>query len=83
MALSNDQMKEGRFLKLYRGRKLYRRMNSCRDAGGFVRIATNLRVTDLQPKHRELVMLGKSGSLYLRRGKSNDCIDFCGFGFSA
>jgi hypothetical protein len=33
MTLSNDQMKAGRYLKLAKGRKLYRRMNDCWDRG--------------------------------------------------
>lgn len=81
--LSNDQMKAGRFLKLAKGRKLYRRMNECWDRGGFVRIGTATRYSDLKAKHRELVLLGKSGSLYMARGKAHDCIDFCSFQFTA
>ena len=81
--LNNADMKEGRFLKLARGRKLYRRMNACWDAGGLVRIGTATRYTDFKPQHRELIKLGKSGSLYMTRGKNADCIDFCSFQFTA
>ena len=82
--LTNEQMKAGRYLKLARGRKLFRRMNACWDAGGLVRIGTATRYTDLRPKHREMVRrLGKSGSLYMQRGRAFDCIDFCSFQFSA
>lgn len=81
--LTNDEMKAGRYAKLARGRKLYRRMNACWDAGGFVRIGTALRYSDIKPKHRECVILGKSGSLYLRLRKNADCIDYCSFQFTA
>jgi hypothetical protein len=43
MAIHNSQMREGRILKLAKGRKLYRRMNECWDRGGFVRIGTATR----------------------------------------
>ena len=81
--LTNDQMKPLRFAKLARGRKLFGRMQACWDDGGFVRIGTATRWTDYKPKHRDMVKLGKSGSLYMQRGKNWDCIDFCSFQFSA
>ena len=81
--LTNDKMIAGRFAKLARGRKLMARMNAAWDRGGYVRIGTATRYTDLKPKHRELVVLGKAGSLYQRAGKRLDCIDYCSFQFSA
>lgn len=81
--LTNEQMVAGRFAKLAKGRRLLRRMNACWDAGGFVRIGTATRYSDLKPKHREMVRLGKTGSLYMQRGKSYDCIDYCSFQFTA
>lgn len=80
--LTNEQMIAGRFAKLAKGRKLVRRMNEAWDRGGFVRIGTATRYTDLQPKHRDMVWIGKSGSVYLRRGKTSDCIDYCSFQFA-
>jgi len=81
--LTNDQMKPNRFAKLARGRKLYRRMQACWDAGGFVRIGTATRYTDYKPKHRDMIRLGQSGSLYAQcRGRTHDCIDWCSFQFS-
>jgi hypothetical protein len=85
MALTNEQMIAGRFAKLARGRKLFAKMNATWDRGGFVRIGTATRYTDLKPKHRELIVLGKSGSLYMRRGRQGqhlDCIDFGTFQFA-
>lgn len=81
--ITNDQMIAGRFAKLARGRRLMRRMNACWDKGGFVRIGTATRYSDLRAKHRELVLMGKSGSLYMTHGKRKDCIDFCSFQFTA
>lgn len=83
MAITNDQMKAGRFAKLARGRRLMSRMNDCWNRGGFVRVGTCTRYTDYKAKHRGLVYMGKSGSLYVKRGKSSDCIDFCNFQFTA
>lgn len=81
--IKNSEMKAGRFAKLARGRKIIARMTKCWNAGGFVRIGTALRYTDLKPKHREMIEMGKSGSLYMQRGKRKDCIDFCSIQFTA
>jgi len=81
--LTNDQMVPNRYAKLARGRRLMRRMQACWDAGGFVRIGTATRYTDYTVAYSYLIELGKSGSLYVRRGKRADCIDFCSFQFSA
>lgn len=81
--LANSQMIANRFAKLARGRKLMRRMNEAWDRGGFVRIGTATRYTDYKVKHRDLVLLGSSGSLFVKAGKRLDCIDFCSFQFSA
>lgn len=80
--LTNEQMVAGRFAKLAKGRKLVRKMNETWDRGGFVRIGTATRYMDLQPKHRDMIRLGKSGSVYMARGKNFDCIDFCSFQFA-
>lgn len=81
--LTNQDMVAGRFYKLYKGRQLFRRMNACWDAGGIVRIGTYTRLTDIRPSARSLITMGKSGSLYIARGKSRDCIDYCHFAFGA
>jgi hypothetical protein len=80
--LANHEMKAGRYAKLAKGRKLFARMNDCWNAGGFVRIGTATRYSDLKAKHRDLVTIGKSGSLYVQHGKRRDCIDFCNFQFA-
>lgn len=82
-AIPNSAMKANRFAKLAKGRGLMKRMAKCWDHGGFVRIGTCTRYTDLKPKHRDMVSMGKSGSVYLQRGKGWDCLDFCTFQFTA
>lgn len=82
--LTNDQMMiAGRFAKLARGRRLLRRMNTCWDAGGFVRIGTATRYTDYKAKHRDLITIDRVGSLYAARGRHRDCLDYCSFQFTA
>lgn len=83
MAIKNSEMKAGRFAKLAKGRKIIARMNKCWDANGFVRIGTATRYTDLKSKHREMIKIGSSGSLFMQRGKRWDCVDFCSFQFTA
>ena len=80
--MTNDEMKAGRFAKLARGRRIMRRMNACWDNGGFVRVGTATRYTDYKAKHRDLISMGKSGSLYSVSGKRSVCLDFCSFQFS-
>ena len=81
--LTNEQMKPGRYAKLAKGRKIYRRMLACWDAGGYVRVGSATSYSDFKPQHRDRVKLGASGSLYMTlRGKRWDCIDFCNFQFT-
>lgn len=81
--MTNEQMKAGRFLKLAKGRKFIARMNAAWDRGGFVRVGTATRYTDFKPKHRDMVKMGKSGSVYVQSGKNWNCADYCSFQFSA
>ena len=81
--LANDKMISNRFSKLARGRRIMARSNACLNACGFVRIGTATRYTDYKVKHRDLIVMGKTGSLFVRAGKRLDCIDFCSFQFSA
>lgn len=83
MAITNDEMKAGRFEKLARGRKLLARMDACWTAGGFVRVGTATRYTDYKSKHRDMIKMGKSGSLFAQSGRNWNCLDFCSFQFSA
>lgn len=80
--MTNEQMKAGRFAKLARGRKIVARMEAAWNAGGFVRIGTATRYSDFKVKHRDMVKMGASGSIYTQSGKKWLCADFCSFQFS-
>lgn len=83
MTLTNEQMIPNRFAKLARGRRLMSKIKACWAAGGFVRIGTATRFTDYKVKHADMIVMGKSGSLYVKTGKKAICIDWCSFQFSA
>ena len=76
--MNNQDMKEGRFLKLQAGRRLYSKIVSHLQNGGIVFVCTYTRATKLSRKHVDMIKLGKSGSVYLQSGKSWNCIDYCG-----
>ena len=48
------------------------------EKNGIVQVTTHLRSTVYRHKHRDMFRLGKSGSLYVQRGRNWDCIDYCG-----
>ena len=81
--LTNEQMKPGRFAKLARGRRIFRKMTAVWDAGGVVWLSTMTRRTKIAAKHRACVKMDTAGSLYVQAGKRWDCIDFCGIGYTA
>ena len=76
--LNNSEMKKGRILKIYNGKKRFNTIDQHLKNGGSILICTYTRATKYTPKHREMFMLGKSGSVYVQRGKNWDSIDFCG-----
>jgi hypothetical protein len=76
--MSNDEMKAGRFLKLSEGRKMYNAIISHLQSGGSVLICTYTKATKFTAKHTNMFKLGKSGSVYMQRGKNWDCIDYVG-----
>lgn len=76
--LTNDQMKQGRFEKLAKGKKLYNAITNHLNNDGTVLICTYTKATKYQQKHINMFKLGKSGSVYVQRGKNWDCIDFVG-----
>ncbi len=76
--LTNDQMKQGRFEKLATGKKLYNAITNHLNNDGTVLICTYTKATKYQQKHINMFKLGKSGSVYVQRGKNWDCIDFVG-----
>lgn len=79
----NRNMVPGYYAKLARSRRLIARMNAAWDNGGFVRIGTATRYTDYKVKHRDMIVMGNEGTLFVKAGKRLDCIDYCSFQFSA
>lgn len=70
--LTNAEMKEGRFLKLQNGKRLMAAINAALDAGRTVQLCTHLRVIEFKAKHRAMIKMGKSGAIYVQRGKAWD-----------
>jgi len=76
--LTNDKMIKGRFAKLYHGKKMYNDIVNHLNNNGNVLLCTYTKVTKYQSKHSNMFKLGKSGSVYVQRGKNWDCIDYAG-----
>ena len=79
--MNNSKMKFNRILKLQTGKRLFSRISDHLKINGVVLICTHTRITKLTKKHIDMIKMGKSGSLYMQRGKNWDCIDFCNFKF--
>lgn len=73
--MSNDEMKPGRFLKLYKGRKMFRWISEQIVSGRRVVVCTYTHATIY--KAISQFKLGASGSVYSQHGKRWDCIDGC------
>lgn len=73
--MTNEQMKAGRFLKLQKGRKMFRFILANLEAGNSVSLTTYTRSVNYKAKHKDMFKLGASGSVYVQRGKAWDCID--------
>lgn len=78
--LTNEQMTAGRFLRLFKARKMYRDIIGHLAKGGRVQVSTHLRSvvysspTQFKPGKR---------SVYAARGKNWVDISFCGVRFIA
>lgn len=79
--LTNDQMKQNRYGRWAQARKLYNRIHSTLAAGGIVTIGTMTRYTHYDKRHIDMFKCNRFG-VYVQRGKSWDCIDYCGFRFT-
>lgn len=80
--LTNEQMKANRYQKLYNGKKTFNAIINQLQTGGDVFIVTYTRAVKYKPQHINMFRLGKSGSVYVQRGKKWDCIDYCGIKFN-
>ena len=49
--------------------------------GGNVLVATYTKATKYGPKHAEWFSRDARGSIYVKRGKGRDCIDYCAIRF--
>jgi hypothetical protein len=76
--ISNEQMKSGRFEKLANGKKTFNAIINHLQNNGEVYICTYTKAIKYQSKHINMFKLGKSGSVYVQRGKNWDCIDYAG-----
>lgn len=79
--ITNSQMKSGRFLRWQIARDKLRKIQEHLAKGGQVQVATCTKATIYKPSHIDSFRCDRLG-LYVRRGKSWDCIDYCAIGFS-
>lgn len=80
--MTNADMKPGRFLKMQTGRNKFRKIHEVLSRGGVVQVCTCTRATEYRgAEHLPSFVMDKAGSLYVRRGKHLDCIDYCGLRF--
>ena len=70
-------------MKLQTGKRLFSKIVSHLQNNGTVFVCTYTRTTKLSQKHIDMIKLGKSGSVYLKSGKSWNCIDYCGIRYHA
>ena len=74
--MDNSKMIAGRFAKLAKAKRMQAAMNKVWDNHGAILICTHLRTTKVAAKNRDCIKFGKTGSMYVMRGKNWDCCDF-------
>lgn len=80
MAIANDRMKEGRFLRWHEARQRCRKVVAHLEAGGLIIVGSYTRPVKYTRKHASMFVAKKDG-LYVKRGKSLDCLNFSPIGF--
>lgn len=75
--LTNEQMKAGRFLRWHKARRKIAAIVGHLNAGHTVYVCTMTRATKFDRRHVAMFMATRTGAL-VQRGKSWDCIDYCG-----
>ena len=80
--MTNEKMKEGRFLRLQNAKRKVSYIRHHLLAGHTVYIRTALKSTKYSKKHADMFKAAKSGA-YVQRGKGWDCIDWCGITVTA
>lgn len=79
--LTNEQMKANRYGRWAAARKLVNRIQSTLNAGGYVVIGTYTKAVQYDSRHADYFKATRNGA-YVQRGKTWDCIDYCGFRFA-
>jgi hypothetical protein len=79
--LTNEQMRQDRYGRWYRARRLVARIQETLNAGGCVVIATCTQARQYDVRSVDSFKATKTGA-YVKRGKSWDCIDYCGIRFA-
>lgn len=74
--MKNEDMKPSRFLKLFEAKTKLAAILGHLAVDGRVVVATPLKATVYTKKHATMFKAHK-GSVYVQRGKSWDCIDYC------
>lgn len=80
-AINNSEMKSNRFGAWAENRKMVNRIVCHLTAGGAVQICTSLKATVYTAKNADMFKATKGGA-FVQRGKSWDCINYCGIRFS-
>jgi len=66
--MTNDEMKEGRFLRWHKARKLVAEINAALESGATVQFTTYLKATRYTKKHIGMIKAGKDG-IYTQHGR--------------
>ena len=74
--MRNQDMRAGRIAKLCKGRKKFRAIQDALENGKRVNVITHTRGTIYDKRQLDMFSIDKSGSVFVQRGKSKDCIDF-------
>jgi predicted RNA-binding protein YlxR (DUF448 family) len=74
--MTNEQMKEGRFLRFHKARKMIAFIKANLQAGRTVYVCTMTKATGYTAKHVDMFKATKSGA-YVQAGKRWNCIDYC------
>jgi hypothetical protein len=77
-ALTNDQMKAGRYHRWHQARELHSRIRAHLARGGCVLVATHTKVWIHRDPER---FQCRRDGVYVRRGQQWDCINYCAIRF--
>lgn len=75
--MTNEKMKAGRFIKLHKGRRMFRFITANLKAGNSIQITTYTKSVVYKAKHVDMFKLAANGDVFVQRGKSWDCVNGC------